>query len=110
MGLKALERAPVASPRDDFDKRLAEARAKQREGEPRAGGGGSNSAWGYGFRIATELVGAILVGAAIGYGLDKWWGTSPWLLIVFLMLGFAAGIKNVLSATQKLDKELAHKK
>lgn len=64
---------------------------------------------GYGFRVATELVGGVLVGAAIGWGLDKLLGTSPWLLIVFLMLGFGAGINNVLRATRKLDSELAGK-
>jgi len=59
----------------------------------------------YGLRMATELVGGVLVGAGIGFGLDRWLGTSPWLLITFLMLGFGAGVQNVLRATKKMDSE-----
>ena len=47
-------------------------------------------------RLASEFVTGVLVGAALGWLLDKWLGTSPWGLIVFLLLGFAAGVLNVL--------------
>ncbi len=56
------------------------------------------SAIARGFRLSTELVAGVLVGAAIGWGLDKWLGISPWGLIVFLLLGFAAGVLNVIRA------------
>lgn len=49
-----------------------------------------------GAKIAAEFVAGILVGGAIGWGLDSWLGTSPWGLIVFVMLGFAAGVLNAL--------------
>lgn len=42
------------------------------------------------------LVGAVVVGGAIGYCIDKWLHTSPWLLLVFGGLGFFAGIREVL--------------
>jgi ATP synthase protein I len=56
------------------------------------------SAIARGFRLSTELVAAVLVGAVIGWLLDRWLGISPWGLIVFLLLGFAAGVLNVMRA------------
>lgn len=47
-------------------------------------------------RVASEFVSAILVGAAIGYGIDWLLGSSPWVMILFLLLGFAAGVLNVM--------------
>ena len=56
------------------------------------------SAIARGFRLSTELVAGVLVGAAIGWVLDRWLGISPWGMIVFLLLGFAAGVLNVMRA------------
>jgi ATP synthase protein I len=56
------------------------------------------SAIARGFRLSTELVAAVLLGAGIGWLLDKWLGISPWGMIVFLLLGFAAGVVNVMRA------------
>jgi ATP synthase protein I len=56
------------------------------------------SAYARGFRLSTELVAGVLVGAGLGWLIDRWLGTSPWGLIVFLMLGFAAGVLNVMRA------------
>ncbi len=56
------------------------------------------SAFARGFRLSTELVAGVLVGAGIGWGLDRWLGTTPWGMIVFLLLGFAAGVLNVMRA------------
>src|SRR4051794_22598913 len=54
------------------------------------------SAMARGFRLSTELVAGVLVGAGIGWLLDRWLGTSPLGMIVFLLLGFAAGVLNVM--------------
>ncbi|MGI8524862.1 MAG: AtpZ/AtpI family protein [Pseudolabrys sp.] len=51
-----------------------------------------------GFRLSTELVAGVLAGAGLGWLLDRWLGSSPWGLIVFLLLGFAAGVLNVMRA------------
>ena len=56
------------------------------------------SAFARGFRLSTELVAGVVVGALIGWLLDRWLGISPWGLIVFLLFGFAAGILNVMRA------------
>jgi len=56
------------------------------------------SAFARGFRLSTELVAGVIVGALIGWLLDRWLGISPWGLIVFLLLGFAAGVLNVMRA------------
>ena len=53
------------------------------------------SALGVGLRVGVELVAAMAVGVAIGWGLDRWLHTRPWMLIVFVFLGGAAGIANV---------------
>lgn len=47
------------------------------------------------FRVAVEIVSAVAIGVGIGWLLDDWLGTKPWLMLVFIVLGFAAGILNV---------------
>ena len=53
-------------------------------------------------RSCGEFIAAVIVGAALGWVLDRWAGTSPWGLIVFLLLGFAAGVVNVMRATGQM--------
>lgn len=54
-----------------------------------------------GLRIGVELFSAVVVGAGIGYLLDDFCGTKPWLLALFLFFGGAAGILNVYRLSQK---------
>ena len=49
-----------------------------------------------GLKYASEFSAAIIVGAALGYGADKLLGTAPWGLLVGLILGFAAGVMNII--------------
>jgi ATP synthase protein I len=58
---------------------------------------------GIGVRIGVELVAGIGVGSLIGYGLDAWLGTRPWLMVVFFFLGAAASVMNMYRAVQGLD-------
>ena len=51
--------------------------------------------------VGMALVSGMLVGGAIGYFLDKWLGTSPWLLFIFLIFGFIAGVKNAIHYMKK---------
>ena len=48
-----------------------------------------------GFRLSSELVAGVVAGAMIGWGFDRLLSTSPWGLIVFFLLGFAAGVVNL---------------
>ena len=52
--------------------------------------------------LGIHLVSNIIVGLAIGYFLDKWLGTGPWLLLVFLLLGIAAGFKTMFQEAKKI--------
>ena len=49
-----------------------------------------------GLRLSTELVAGVVVGGLIGWFLDRWLGISPWAFIVFVLLGFAAGMLNLM--------------
>lgn len=51
---------------------------------------------GQALRLSSEFIGGVAVGAILGWLLDQWLGTTPWGMIVLLMLGFAAGVLNVL--------------
>lgn len=57
-----------------------------------------------GLRLGSEFIAAILVGAGIGYLLDTWLKTSPWLLLVMLLVGFAAGVLNVVRSAAELNR------
>src|SRR6202790_5335361 len=80
--------------------RLGEGLAREGVKEPAddAGVDRATTASGYarGFRLSSELVGGVLVGAGLGWLIDRLLGISPWGFIVFLLLGFAAGVFNVM--------------
>jgi len=82
----------------DLDARLSKAQSRRRETQDRvkgAEGRAANSGLGLGFRIAVDILAALAIGVGIGVLLDRWLGTTPWMLIVFFVLGSAAGIMNV---------------
>ena len=60
---------------------------------------------GQAFKLSTELVAAVLVGTIIGFILDNWFDTKPWLIIIFFFLGAAAGMLNVIRVANKMQKE-----
>jgi ATP synthase protein I len=81
--------------------RLASAQASIEERDRPAGKSGS--AYSFGFRLATDLIAGVLAGFGIGWGLDKWLGTSPWFLLIFTVLGMIAGIVNVIRAAKSAE-------
>ena len=60
---------------------------------------------GNAFKLGTELVAAVAVGTIIGFILDSWFDTKPWLIIIFFFLGAVAGILNVIRTANKMQKE-----
>ena len=79
--------------------RLDQVQASQpAEPTPDAKPGRDGSAMAHGLRLSSELVAGVLVGGAIGYALDYWLGIRPWGFIVFVLLGFVAGIVNLMRA------------
>ena len=64
---------------------------------------GSNAAYlGKALKISTELVAAVVVGTTLGFILDNWFDTRPWLTISFFFIGVAAGILNVIKSAKKM--------
>jgi ATP synthase protein I len=61
----------------------------------------SQSDFGPAFKFAGELVVGVVVGGGLGWALDKQFGTAPWFMIVLVILGFAAGLLNVVRAAQR---------
>ncbi len=80
-----------------FEQRLSEARSRQGlDPEPASVGSAMDrSSLGLVMRVGVELVAAVVVGLAIGWGLDAWLKTRPLFLVLFVFLGGAAGIVNV---------------
>jgi ATP synthase protein I len=69
-------------------------------GQEKRDGAGSGGVAGYGqaMKLSSEFIAGIAVGAGLGWVIDRLAGTSPWGLIVFLLLGFGAGVLNVMRA------------
>jgi ATP synthase protein I len=85
-----------------LDAGLSEQRKDRKLRDGQSDGAGNSSAnvsaMARGFRLSSELIAGVLVGAVIGWGVDRLLSTSPWGLIVFFLLGFAAGVINVMRA------------
>ena len=60
---------------------------------------------GSAFKLGTELVSAVIIGTIIGFILDTWFDTKPWLIIIFFFLGAAAGMLNVIRTANRMQKE-----
>ncbi|MDJ0612649.1 MAG: AtpZ/AtpI family protein [Rhizobiaceae bacterium] len=71
--------------------------------EKKANSASDRNGFGNAFKLSSEFISAILVGAILGYGIDWLVGTKPWAMILFLLLGFVAGVLNVLRASGELS-------
>lgn len=89
----------------ELDARLQRARkaANQSAGKGPPGNDG-RSGLGFAMRLGVEMVSALVIGVAIGYFLDRWLGTKPWLMLLFFFLGSAAGFMGVYRAATGLGQ------
>ena len=88
---------------DQFKTRLkiAKNKAKSRKSSKNVE---SSSNMGTAFKMSTELVSAVVVGTIIGFILDNWFGTKPWLILIFFFVGVIAGIMNVVKSAKRMQK------
>lgn len=93
---------PAPEPDDlrALGKRIEEARGPGRKSEP-------PTSLGIAFRFATELGAALIVGAGLGWLLDRWLHTAPIFIVIMFVLGAAAGLRNVMRAAAELNAEVA---
>ena len=94
------DEAALSARLGNLDHRLSEIRGSRKIGTDQSESGSGDgaaraSAMAIGFRLSSELVAGVVVGALMGWGFDRLLSTSPFGLIVFLLLGFVAGVVNV---------------
>lgn len=90
----------------DLAKRIASAKQDQAVEAQQAAArtSGSSTDLGRAMRLGSEFIAAILVGTGIGFVADKVLGTQPWIMLVMLLVGFAAGILNVTRTVGEMNK------
>jgi ATP synthase protein I len=91
---------------DDLGEKLAEAQDRHRPA-PGPQPQGQGAALGQALRLGVELVAGVAVGGFIGWALDRWFGTAPFLMVIFLGLGAAAGIMNVVRTAKRMQADAA---
>ena len=104
------DEAALSARLGNLDQRLSKIRDSRKTGTDQSGNEQDTaqaraSAMAVGLRLSSELVAGVLVGAALGWGFDRLLSTSPWGLIVFLLLGFTAGVINVMRAAGAMAKQ-----
>ena len=103
-GDRSAEEAALSARLRHLGERLNQVRSSQPSEHAAPPPQASASAMARGLRLSTELVAGVIVGAGIGWLLDRWLGISPWGFIVFLLLGFAAGLLNVMRSAGMVAK------
>jgi len=99
------DEAALSARLGSLDQRLSEFRDNRKAETDQTGTEGEDgaaraSAMARGFQLSSELIAGVVVGAAIGWGFDRLLSTSPFGLIVFFLLGFVAGVVNVVRSAR----------
>lgn len=82
-------------PTDDLDRRIAAAKAVEAARSGDIASGRPAKGYSQGSRVLAELVGAPIGGGILGWALDRWLGTSPWFLLIFLALAIVVAFRNI---------------
>ena len=90
-------------PKDSFKTRLEIAKNKAYKEENSNKNDKPTSNLGTAFKLSTELVVTVVVGTIIGFILDNWFGTKPWLILMFFFVGVIAGILNVVRSAKDMQ-------
>ncbi|HYI29139.1 MAG TPA: AtpZ/AtpI family protein [Bradyrhizobium sp.] len=106
----APDEAALSERLGNLDQRLSKLRGHRKNETDQSGDGSGDgaaraSAMARGFRLSSELIAGVAVGALIGWGFDRLLSTSPWGLIVFFLLGFAAGVINVMRSAGVIPEQ-----
>ena len=106
---KSPDEAALSARLGSLDRRLSEIRDNRKIGTDQPEGisedsAAKASAMARGFRLSSELVTGVVVGAAIGWGIDRLLSTSPFGLIVFFLLGFVAGLVNLVRSAGVMQR------
>ncbi|WP_022722010.1 AtpZ/AtpI family protein [Rhodopseudomonas sp. B29] len=109
-GDKTPEEAALSARLGSLEQRLAHSRDSRKIQTDQSGSGSEDgparaSAMALGFRLSSELVAGVLGGAALGWGFDRLLSISPWGLIVFALVGFIAGVINVMRSAGVMSKQ-----
>jgi ATP synthase protein I len=90
---------------NNFKNRLKIAKKKLEKQSINENSNENGSSIGIAFKLGTELVSAVAAGAIIGFILDNWFDTKPWITIIFFFLGSIAGILNVIKAANRMQEK-----
>ena len=91
-------------PKDQFKTRLEIAKNKIIK-RSKVSKDSRSSKLGIAFKMSTEMVAAVVVGTIIGFILDNWFGTKPWLILIFFFVGVIAGILNVIRSAKSMQNK-----
>ena len=91
---------------NELDKKIKKFKQKELKIEIEAQKEPEYSSAAAGFQISVELLSGVVIGAAVGYVLDKVFGTAPWLLAIFTIFGGAAGVLNIYKTFKVDDKDI----
>jgi ATP synthase protein I len=100
---------PPSDPLARLGEKLDKAQAGRAPVRKTGGNPGMQQGLALGFRIGIELVTAVVVSGAIGWAIDRWLGTKPWVMLVMLILGIAAGMLNVYRAVTGASMAVGYK-
>lgn len=88
---------------DELDSRIRQAREREATQPGRGPGRAPPQGLALGMRLTVEFVAGVAIGVGLGYALDRFLGSAPWFMVLFLLLGGVAGVFNAYRAAKGMD-------